>query len=376
MRTAVVRGLASSAVAAGLLSGGLLPASAMGTAQTGTGAAAARAGQVTTAGNLHGFRLTYQKANPDGSVTALLRRGRTTVVYLGGGGSRLSLATAAKVVSARVNGKTKRLLRRDLQVGATSPAAQPGTASPVFGPAALASARSVQADLQAAGLTSQAAQHLAGQDAAMARTVLDRSHLATPAASSGGNHGHMSGWCIATLYGDSKNAISNGCDERTVLQNQSGNNYIAEDMTAQASCKGSCDGFLAFNIHLAYSFPADNTVVKEFPNSQQTTGCSPSPPVSISLYNLGFNWSEDTCTGVMNPQGLGGATGVGAYWSGSCGTITCFGDAPLALEQIAEDHTTSSTNPDTTLYVYQQWTTGLTGGGGGSDSGKCKNSCS
>ncbi len=136
MRTVILRVMASSTVVAGLLSGAALPAGMAVTAQASTGTPAALAGRISTARNLHGFRLTYQQANPDGSVTALLQRGRTSVVYLGGAGAQISVsATAAKVVTARVHGKTRRLLRQGLQVGATSSGAPPTGASPVFGAA-------------------------------------------------------------------------------------------------------------------------------------------------------------------------------------------------------------------------------------------------
>jgi hypothetical protein len=354
---------------AGLLAAGAPPAAMA----AGALAATARpvAAPVTAAGNLHGFRLAYEKANPDGSVTAVLRRRDVAIVYLGGGGSHLSVSTAAKLVTVKVHGKKKHVLRQGLLAGASNPTTPAGQAAPLFGPAGFAATRTVISDLAGAGLPARAAALIAAQDAKMTRTDL---LPYIPDATSPGGHGHISSWCIDTLYGASKSAVSTGCDVRTVLQEQSGNNYIADDMEGTASCASRpCHGFLEFNIHVDYSFTADNTVVKMVPNSQQTTGCSPSPTVTFGWFNLSFSWSEETCNGTMTPQGIGTATNVGGYWVGSCGIITCDGDTPLDIEEIAQDHATASTNPDTTLHVFQQWTTNSFGSTG-SDGGSCPDS--
>jgi hypothetical protein len=368
----VPRSLVPAAVALGLLSGsvsGSLHLTAISNAQAAASRLTGTAAQVTAVGNLHGFRLAYEKANPDGSVTAVLRGRRTAIVYLGSGGSRLSVSASSKVVVVKVRGKKKHLVKRKLLVGATNPAASGSTQSRGFRTADLAATNSVINDLRGAGLSQRAMALIAAQDAAQVRHNLG----ATPDATSGGGVGHISSWCLDTLYGANMSAVATGCDVRTVLQVATNNNYIADDMSGKAHCaSGPCDGFLAFNIHVEYTFPSDNQIVKMEPNGYHQTDCS-SDTVGLTIAGLGFNYGETTCSGIMVPKGLGQASGVGGYWTGSCGNVTCYGDTPVYVEEIAEDHATADTNPDTQLWLYQQWTTSADGSGG-SDGTHCPNS--
>jgi hypothetical protein len=212
----------------------------------------------------------------------------------------------------------------------------------------------------------------------MARTTLARSRLASPAATSGGNKGHVSSWCVATVDTDYEqfgpaDVVANGCDVRTVLQNQSGDNFIADDMSAQASCTRTCSDLLSFNIHLAYSFPADNKVIKEAPNTAKSTGCHDQISASLTWFGVPLAWTETPCDGIMTPKGLGSANGVGAYWQSNCVAGECgVTNDNLGIEEIAQDNATANTNPDTTLYVYVVYDNyGATGNG----FGQCKNSC-
>ena len=368
MRVRVWRAVVPSVMVAGLLAAGTPPAAVAARALAGT--ARPVAAPVTAAGNLHGFRLAYEKANPDGSVTAVLRRRDVAIVYLGRGGSHLSVSTAAKRVTVTVHGKKKHVLRQSLLAGASNPATPVGQATPSFGPAGFAATRTVTSDLAGAGLPTRAAALLAAQDAKMTRGKQLRY---TPDATSPGGHGHMSSWCIATLYGAKKSAVSTGCDVRTVLQRQSGNNFIADDMSAQATCNQKCSDLISFNIHVDYLFPADNTVLKLQPQQPSGTGCS-AKDGSVTWFHLGLSWTETVCDGVMTPKGLHGATNVGAYWQskcvpGQCGVV----NNNLGIEEIDQDHAaTSSTNPGARLFVHIVYDNyGATGSAGG----KCKDTC-
>jgi hypothetical protein len=331
---------------------GLLPL-----AMAGTGSVGARPGTlpgvasvVTAIGDLHGFKLAYDKANPDGSVTAVLRRGRESVIYLGAAGSRLSVGLSSKVVVVKVKGRKERVTRHGLLVGASNPTAPGNGTTRSFGPAGFAATRSVIGDQRGTGLPRKLIALIATADRKLTRGV--------PDITSSGGPGHMSAWCIATIFASPNNTnpislTANGCDVRTVLQQQSGNNFIADDMSAQATCNQQCSDILSFNIHVDYTFTADNTVNILTPNSKIATGCTPRS-VSFSYYGFGFSYADTACDGAMYPQGVDDATNVGAYWTSNCvaGQCSAGTNSQLALEEVAEDHAKASTNPDTYLYVY------------------------
>jgi hypothetical protein len=182
---------------------------------------------------------------------------------------------------------------------------------------------------------------------------------ARPAATSAPAGNYITSRRIDTLYGDALSAVSTGCDVRTKLPEQTGNNYIADDMQAQAQCEqnmnGSCTGFLAFNVHMDYTYPSDNQVVHMQPLNAYKDGCTAGPTANFTWFGVGFSYQEETCDNKLTPEGLSSATNVGAYWYGSCGTFTCYGSAPVALEEILQDHSTAHINPDSVLYVNQEW---------------------
>jgi len=346
MWTSAARRMVLSAIALGLLP----------LAMTGTGAVGAAPGTirgvasvVTAVGDLHGFRLAYDKANPDGSVTAVLRRGRESVVYLGAAGSRLSVGVSSKVVVVKVKGKKERVTRHGLLVGASNPTAPGNGVARSFGPAGFAATRTVIGDQRGTGLPRRLLTLIAAADRKLTRGV--------PDITSSGGSGHMSAWCIATIFASPDPSVisltANGCDVRTVLQQQSGNNFIADDMSAQATCNQQCSDILSFNIHVDYTYTGDNTVNILTPNAKISTGCTPRS-VSFTYFGFGFSYADTACDGVMYPQGVGSATNVGAYWTSNCvaGQCSAGTNSQLALEEVAEDHATASTNPDTELYVY------------------------
>src|SRR5215469_7234799 len=49
-------------------------------------------------GNLHGFKLAYEAANKDGSVTAVWRQKKMAIVYTGGAGSRMSVSLSSRTI--------------------------------------------------------------------------------------------------------------------------------------------------------------------------------------------------------------------------------------------------------------------------------------
>jgi hypothetical protein len=328
------------------------------------GLAAARfrglASPVTAVGNLHGFTLAYEKANRDGSVAAVLRKQRTAIVYLGPGGSQLTLSVSSRALLVKAKGGHKRVVERGLLVGASNPVASGGAQSAGFGPAGFTASRSVLADLRGSGLSQRALRVAAAQDSKLVGRLAKAYLGATPDITDSGGPGHQSSWCVAEIDTDQQTTtqpfvVADGCDVRTVLQVSSGDNYIADNMSAQAHCFQVCSALVHFNIHLAYTFTSDNQVVMIKPGQQQSTGCTPfwgGLTAANLWFGTGFSWSSTICHGTMNTQGQGGATGVGAYWDSSCDP-NCFNtNQDIAIEAVAQDHATASTNPDTTLYVY------------------------
>jgi hypothetical protein len=335
-------GTVLSAVALGLMP---LAVTGMRAAIATHSAVPSAASMVTAVGDLHGFALAYDKANPDGSVTAVLRRGRESIVYLGGPGSRLSVGVSSKVIVVKVKGKEERVIRHGLLLGASNPTVPGNGTARSFGPAGFAATRSVIGDLRATGLPRRALALIAAEDRKLTRGA---PHITTE-----GGPGHQSVWCIDKLYGANMSAVAGACDTRTVLQQETGNNFIADEMVANDKCSGSCGALYGFNVHDNYTFAADNTVVKMIPNSPQNSDCSGFTSENFAIDNIiNFAYGEATCNDRMVPQGTGTNTGVGAYWSSSSG------DSHVYITEIAVDNATSSTNPDTVMFVFQAWSGG------------------
>ena len=281
---------------------------------------------VTLSGNNRTFTVAYEARNHDGSVTAMWRHNKWAVLYLGPAGARVSISAAGNPS----NGGYIRATASNPQASST----------------ALSSIRS---DVVNAGLPSSSAQQIS------------RFYHKVTAASS--NAPIVTSWCVDTVYGNNKVIIGNACDVRYKLQEQTGNNYIADDMQGTDSSNppvGIAAEKTSFNVHMDYTFSADNQVVHLQPVNPQTTGCSPGPTVSFTWFGVGLSWQQTTCGGTMQPKGLSQSINAGGYWTG--GT-----QQPIAVEEILQDHSTTHINPDSTLYLFQTWASG------GGDGGHCGN---
>src|ERR1039457_765357 len=351
-----------------LLVYGAWPAAAMGKGETVKPSLLGNDPAITATGNLHGFRLAYEAANSDGSVTAIWRLRKMAIVYLGGAGSRISTASSPKTITLHTAGnkaskKRHHLKEAVLQVSASAPTVTATAGFQRFGRDRLTATRSIAGDLANSELPSSAIRLIAAEDGKMTASPTKTTGWTTarPAGTSLNAPDITNSWCVNTLYGDHLSAVSTGCDVRRVLQNETGNNYIADDMQGMAKCVprplASCSGFLLFNIHMNYTFPSDNQVVHLEPLDAYSDGCSEGPSVSFEFpgFDVGLNYQEETCNNTMTPQGLGSATNVGGYWVGSCGTLSCHGSAPVGIEEVLEDHSTGHVNPDSVLVVNQEW---------------------
>lgn len=389
MKRKIVMMLVPAAAVSCLLALGIGPAAAANSGGVTTASGPPHGLAVTAIGNLHGFKLAYEGVNNDGSVTAVWRLKKMAIVYTGGAASRMSVAMSSRTFRLKVktgkkgHKKTRRVVQTTMQVGASAPASDVATKFRTFGSDRLSATQVITGDLAKSGLSQGAIKTIAAEDAKMTTATAGGTSLAgqsreaavRPADTSAPDGNFVTSWCINTLYGDAKSAISTGCDVRTKLQQATGNNYIADDMQGKAECQqndnGSCTGFLAFNIHMDYSFPSDNKVVHLEPLNAYSDGCTEGPSVSFSWFGIGFNYQEETCDNTMNPEGLGSATNVGSYWYGSCGMFTCYGSTPVGVEEVAQDHSTGHLNPDSVLYVNQEWND--YDNGTGDDYGTCPN---
>jgi hypothetical protein len=274
--------------------------------------ARAQAAAVSIVSGAHGYKLASQTRNLDGTVAVTWKNAQGEVFYLGPPGARMSLLTTGnpskhgsiilKAALSHQVSRAPRVLGR--------------------GQLARAVASDVARDRFPAGFRSAFSTEIPRiSDGAIVDTT-----------------------CIGTS-GFGNDVTFSGCDTRTALQQQSGNNFIVDDMESHTESTGSLTPITQFKTSTYYTYPNDNTVNHTLPSATVSSGCS-QKTYSISWKGVGISSSNNLCNGSLDPIGIGEPYG-GGLWTGN---VT---GSRISIEPIIQDHSIVGThvNPDSTFYI-------------------------